>query len=279
MVVFLAVLSALQCANPWNYGDPNANGGCKFDESSEVINGIPGSFCAPNCLAGNSCPQSFPPGVPFQTKGQCVLEINGSTTPTLCVLICSPSTSGSCGSSPYVSCEAIQGVGVCTYADHAPDPVASSSPTHTPTNSPSSSLTATPSPTPTDTLSSSHTPTPSPTPSPTSTKTVLLSSLTPSPSPKATFATPTLTNLATATTTPTASPLPLPPQPPASPLSSSPFNTLTIVSLTMSSLLLFSLVGVVGVYRNWFAFCYQPHGFAGSGEETEYTQMPQFAVQ
>jgi hypothetical protein len=46
-----------------------------------------------------------------------VLEVNGATTPTYCVLICDPTATGSCGSVAAAGCQAIQGTGVCTYSD------------------------------------------------------------------------------------------------------------------------------------------------------------------
>jgi len=86
-------------------------------EMNVSINGISGDVCSPKCLAGNACPKKMPPAVPASSKGQCVLEVNGATTPTYCVIICDPNTSGSCGSEAAAGCQAIQGVGVCTYSD------------------------------------------------------------------------------------------------------------------------------------------------------------------
>ena len=77
-------------------------------------NGLTGDVCSPQCQ-GTTCPTSMPPGASAQ--GQCVLEVNGSTTPTYCVLICDPSTAGVCGSDANTKCEPIQGTGVCMWTD------------------------------------------------------------------------------------------------------------------------------------------------------------------
>ena len=62
------------------------------NEMNVSINGLTGDVCSPKCIGGSSCPTKLPPAVPAATAGQCVLEVNGATTPTYCVLICDPNT-------------------------------------------------------------------------------------------------------------------------------------------------------------------------------------------
>ena len=73
---------------------------------------IAAQFCSPPCDASQNCPTTYPAGC--KAAGQCVLEVNGGSTPTYCALICDPATKGVCGKAP-VKCEPIQGTGVCTY--------------------------------------------------------------------------------------------------------------------------------------------------------------------
>ncbi len=75
------------------------------------VTGLPGDFCSPPCDASQNCPTAVPAGC--KAAGQCVLEVNGGSTPTYCALICDPATKGVCGKAP-VKCEPIQGTGVCT---------------------------------------------------------------------------------------------------------------------------------------------------------------------
>lgn len=77
-----------------------------------TVTGLTGDFCSPPCDASQNCPTSVPAGC--KAAGQCVLEVNGGSTPTYCALICDPATKGVCGKAP-VKCEPIQGTGVCTY--------------------------------------------------------------------------------------------------------------------------------------------------------------------
>merc|ERR1712203_862932 len=104
--------------NPTHYGDPAA--GCKDDEESVRVQGVSGDFCSPKC-SGGACPSDLPDGV--SAKPTCALRT--PTGDSYCALICTPSAfrsngaNGECGKG---SCQAIQGVGMCTYA--APSHVA-----------------------------------------------------------------------------------------------------------------------------------------------------------
>jgi len=104
----VAAVSAPQ-VNPTHYGDPA--GGCMSDEMNVTIDGITGDLCSPQCDASGNCPTDLPPNV--TVPGQCVLEMPGNSNPTYCALICDP-TQKQCGTA---TCQPIQGVGVCTYAN------------------------------------------------------------------------------------------------------------------------------------------------------------------
>jgi len=94
-----------------HYEDPNA-GDCLPDEKAIQITGLAGSFCSPNCGASTACPTDVPAGTTATPK--CVLESQGSPSPTNCALICTPSAlAGGCPDK--ASCKAIQGTGICTY--------------------------------------------------------------------------------------------------------------------------------------------------------------------
>jgi len=83
---------------------------CGSDEEAIQITGIQGSYCAPSCSSTTACPTDVPAGT--TATPECVVETAGSSSPTLCALICDPS-SGGCPSGS--TCKPIQGVGVCTY--------------------------------------------------------------------------------------------------------------------------------------------------------------------
>ncbi len=103
--------AGLPTTNSYYYGDPN--NGCMPYEMNVSITGLTGDTCSPPC-SGQNCPTTGQPGIPASTTGQCVLEVNGATTPTYCVLICDPTNSNSCG--PYPSgCQPIQSTGVCLF--------------------------------------------------------------------------------------------------------------------------------------------------------------------
>ncbi len=59
-------------------------------------------------------PTDYPAGV--TATGECVLEVNGASTPTYCVLICDPTVAGDCGTDATATCQPIQGTGVCSYS-------------------------------------------------------------------------------------------------------------------------------------------------------------------
>lgn len=94
-----------------HYGDPNT-GPCLPDEIAVSITGLAGKVCSPDCSGQQPCPTDVPPGTGAATP-ECVLEANGSQTPTNCVLICPPLKKGICP--PHATCKAIQGTGLCTY--------------------------------------------------------------------------------------------------------------------------------------------------------------------
>merc|ERR1719221_881930 len=98
-------------ANPTHYGDP-ANG-CESDEEAVQVQGVSGDFCSPKC-SGMSCPSDVPSGV--TATPQCALQT--TTGGKYCALLCSPSVRGNgaggeCGPG---ACQAISGIGICTYA-------------------------------------------------------------------------------------------------------------------------------------------------------------------
>jgi len=97
-------------SNPTHYGDPA--GGCDSDEKSVQVQGLSGDFCSPACTGTfqNKCPSDVPTGVTAQP--QCALQDAGSGA-KYCALICTPGADdGACGTG---SCQAISGVGICTY--------------------------------------------------------------------------------------------------------------------------------------------------------------------
>jgi hypothetical protein len=77
------------------------------------INGVTGKVCSPGCSKSSPCPTDYPAGTGGATKGECVLEANGSQTPTNCILVCSPKVKTGCPTK--ASCKPIQGLGICTY--------------------------------------------------------------------------------------------------------------------------------------------------------------------
>merc|ERR1712100_329623 len=72
-------------------------------------------FCSPQCNSAGSCPTDLPAG--DTAKPMCALKT--STGGKYCALICTPSAlsfngaNGECGTG---KCQAIQGVGLCTYS-------------------------------------------------------------------------------------------------------------------------------------------------------------------
>jgi len=107
-------------ANQTHYGDPAS--GCMSDEQAVKVQGLTGSFCAPDCKSA-ACPTDVPAGV--TAKPQCALQ--SPTGDKKCALICSPSTDeaslragdAQCGAG---TCSAIQSVGICTYGGSGPSP-------------------------------------------------------------------------------------------------------------------------------------------------------------
>eukprot|EP00178_Gracilaria_changii_P016619 TRINITY_DN4787_c0_g1_i1.p1 TRINITY_DN4787_c0_g1~~TRINITY_DN4787_c0_g1_i1.p1 ORF type:complete len:145 (-),score=13.20 TRINITY_DN4787_c0_g1_i1:75-458(-) len=99
-------LRAIGAGGP--YEDPN-KGACESSEEAIRIQGVPGAICAPHCNSTSPCP-SPPSGT---ADAECAIEVQGSSQPTLCALICQPGSSGQCPTG--ATCEPIQGVGICTY--------------------------------------------------------------------------------------------------------------------------------------------------------------------
>ena len=98
-------------ASTTHYEDPNA-GPCMEGETAVQITGLKGSFCSPKCELFRKCTQDVPAGTTAEPK--CVLETSGSTKPTQCALICTPSTLAD-GCPTNASCKSISGTGLCTY--------------------------------------------------------------------------------------------------------------------------------------------------------------------
>ena len=92
-----------------DYEDPYTTS-CAANELNVTLDGVPGAFCSPPCTSSGGCPAA-PKGT--TAAPQCVLEVNGASTPTYCALICTP---GQAGCPTGATCQAIQGVGVCTYS-------------------------------------------------------------------------------------------------------------------------------------------------------------------
>jgi len=99
--------------NPTHYGDPKPNG-CNADELAVQVETITGDFCSPYCSTSMPCPSDLPTGT--TAAAECVLETAGSSSPTNCALICSPS-GGNDQCPQNASCKPISGIGVCTYDD------------------------------------------------------------------------------------------------------------------------------------------------------------------
>lgn len=86
-----------------------------------------GSFCSPKCSHSKPCPADTHKGA--TAKGECVLEVPGSSSPSQCALICRPG-SGRGGCPIGADCVPIQGLGICTYKpkDDAEKPAAEENP-------------------------------------------------------------------------------------------------------------------------------------------------------
>jgi len=83
---------------------------CRSDEHDVRVQGLPGHFCSPSCGLFTSCPSDVPSGV--TARPQCALRGPSGQS---CALICNPSADDAqCGEG---TCQPIQGMGICTYAD------------------------------------------------------------------------------------------------------------------------------------------------------------------
>merc|ERR1711903_260178 len=94
------------------YGNPST-GSCLPNEMKVQIQGIAGSFCSPKCGSNMPCPADAYKGA--SAKGQCVLQVPSSPTPSQCALICRPEPGTNGGCPKRAECQAIQGLGICTY--------------------------------------------------------------------------------------------------------------------------------------------------------------------
>jgi len=96
-----------------HYGNPTA--GCMADEESVSITGISGDFCSPKCtklLFLHFCTKDVPTGT--TANPECVLETQGSSSPTQCALVCNPAAEDA-GCPKGATCQPIQTIGLCTY--------------------------------------------------------------------------------------------------------------------------------------------------------------------
>ena len=94
------------------YGNPRT-GSCLPNEMKVQIQGIEGTFCSPKCGSNAPCPAD-----PYKwatAKGQCVLQVPSSPTPSQCALICRPEPGTNGGCPKHGECQPIQGLGICTY--------------------------------------------------------------------------------------------------------------------------------------------------------------------
>merc|ERR1712072_984484 len=96
-----------------HYDDPFQAAGCLSDEMNVTVTGVKGSFCAPKCDASGACPTDVCPGT--VSKPKCALQ--SSTGDKYCALLCDPKSNSSsvCSSDEHMTCQPIQGTGLCTY--------------------------------------------------------------------------------------------------------------------------------------------------------------------
>merc|ERR1712072_48207 len=95
-----------------HYDDPFQPAGCQKDELNITVQGVKGSFCAPECT-NSACPTDVCPGT--IAKPQCALtSTTGKKYCALVVKSCS-GTGTICSSDEHMTCQPIQGVGLCTY--------------------------------------------------------------------------------------------------------------------------------------------------------------------
>lgn len=86
---------------------------CASNEQPVKVQGLSGEFCSPSCSMTKPCPKN-PSGA---AKGKCILETQGSSSPTNCALECNPAaTNKKKRQCPRgATCQPIQGTGICTY--------------------------------------------------------------------------------------------------------------------------------------------------------------------
>jgi len=82
-------------------------------EDAIRIQGLNGDFCSPECSRSQGCP-----GAPAGSGAipQCILSSSGSSSPTNCALLCGGGGGTHGGHCPSgMTCETIQGTGICMY--------------------------------------------------------------------------------------------------------------------------------------------------------------------
>ena len=92
---------------------------CRLRLQNVTVTGIKGPMCSPSCSTSAPCPAA-PAGV--TSKGQCILEDSGSTTPNRCVLVCKSDNAAEgmtmldAGACPAkATCKPIQTTAICTF--------------------------------------------------------------------------------------------------------------------------------------------------------------------
>merc|ERR1711957_258516 len=95
-----------------HFDDPFQPTGCLSGELNITVAGVKGSFCAPKCDASGGCPTDVCPGT--VAKPTCALS--SASGDKFCALICDPKGNGTtCSSAEHMTCQPIQGTGLCTY--------------------------------------------------------------------------------------------------------------------------------------------------------------------
>jgi len=95
-----------------SYDDPFQASGCKAGEMNITVQGVSGSFCSPKCDAAGECPTDVCPGT--VAKPTCALQDTSGNK--YCALVCDPKSKGVvCSSDEHMTCQPIQGTGLCTY--------------------------------------------------------------------------------------------------------------------------------------------------------------------
>jgi len=111
-VTFMGELSGTPMGPSCNFDDPFQKAGCKAGEVNITVQGVSGSFCSPKCDASGACPTDVCPGT--VAKPTCALQDQSGNK--YCALVCDPTKTGiTCSSDEHMTCQKIQGTGICTY--------------------------------------------------------------------------------------------------------------------------------------------------------------------